>query len=85
MGVSGKVILGDSRNMQEVGDESIALVVTSPPYWHLKDYGVRIRQMALLNSTTSSSSFFENPEYLLPGKWDDLKSGFGAWSEWYRI
>lgn len=40
MGVSGKVILGDSRNMQEVGDESIALVVTSPPYWHLKDYGV---------------------------------------------
>lgn len=40
MGVSGKVILGDSRNMGEVPDASVALVVTSPPYWHLKDYGV---------------------------------------------
>ncbi len=26
--------------MQEVAAESVALVVTSPPYWHLKDYGV---------------------------------------------
>lgn len=25
--------------MHEVADESIALVVTSPPYWHIKDYG----------------------------------------------
>lgn len=40
MEVQGKVIIGDSRNMVEIGDESIALVVTSPPYWHLKDYGV---------------------------------------------
>ncbi len=34
-----KVIIGDSRNMDEVSDESIDLIVTSPPYWHLKDYG----------------------------------------------
>ncbi|MEM0203011.1 MAG: DNA methyltransferase [Archaeoglobaceae archaeon] len=40
MDVQGKVIIGDSRNMVEVADESIGLVVTSPPYWHLKDYGV---------------------------------------------
>ncbi|MGC8947578.1 MAG: DNA methyltransferase [Anaerolineae bacterium] len=40
MNVQGKVIIGDSRNMAEVADESIGLVVTSPPYWHLKDYGV---------------------------------------------
>lgn len=40
MGVSGRVIIGDSRNMNEVEDESVALVVTSPPYWHIKDYGV---------------------------------------------
>ncbi len=26
--------------MAEVADGRIALVVTSPPYWHLKDYGV---------------------------------------------
>lgn len=34
-----KIINGDSRNMIELKDESIHLVVTSPPYWQLKDYG----------------------------------------------
>ena len=36
-----KIIIGDSRSMVEVGDESIELVATSPPYWHIKDNGVR--------------------------------------------
>jgi DNA modification methylase len=35
-----KIYLGDSRLMPEVGDETIDLAVTSPPYWHIKDYGV---------------------------------------------
>jgi len=34
-----RIILGDSRAMAEVQDESVHLVVTSPPYWQLKDYG----------------------------------------------
>jgi len=34
-----KVITGDSRKMQEVKDASAHLIVTSPPYWQLKDYG----------------------------------------------
>lgn len=34
-----KIIIGDSRRMAEVEDEDIDLVVTSPPYWHIKDYG----------------------------------------------
>ena len=34
-----KIINGDSRNMSELRDECIHLVVTSPPYWQLKDYG----------------------------------------------
>lgn len=33
------LILGDSRSMKELTDKSIHLVVTSPPYWRLKDYG----------------------------------------------
>ena len=33
------VINGDSRQMSELSDESVHLVVTSPPYWQLKDYG----------------------------------------------
>ncbi len=36
-----KVIIGDSRDMKEVSDESIDLIVTSPPYWHLKDYNAQ--------------------------------------------
>ena len=37
---SAKIIIGDSRSMPEVEAGSIDLVVTSPPYWHIKDYGV---------------------------------------------
>ncbi len=32
-------VIGDSRKMAEVADRSVELVVTSPPYWQLKDYG----------------------------------------------
>jgi len=34
-----KIIIGDSRRMEEVKNESVHLVITSPPYWQLKDYG----------------------------------------------
>jgi DNA modification methylase len=34
------IYLGDSRAMTAVAAASIDLVVTSPPYWHIKDYGV---------------------------------------------
>ncbi len=34
-----KIIIGDSRDMTELQDKSVHLVVTSPPYWQLKDYG----------------------------------------------
>lgn len=37
---SAKIILGDSRAMPEAADGSVDLVVTSPPYWHIKDYGI---------------------------------------------
>ena len=33
------IVIGDSRNMRELEAESIHLVVTSPPYWSLKEYG----------------------------------------------
>jgi len=34
-----RIIFGDSRSMKEIPDESVHLIVTSPPYWQLKDYG----------------------------------------------
>ncbi len=33
-----RIIFGDSRRMPELDDESVHLVVTSPPYWSIKDY-----------------------------------------------
>jgi DNA modification methylase/endonuclease YncB( thermonuclease family) len=37
--VGAILYFADSRNMAELADESVHLVVTSPPYWHIKDYG----------------------------------------------
>jgi len=34
-----RIINGDSRQMNLLSDRSIHLVITSPPYWQLKDYG----------------------------------------------
>lgn len=34
-----RIINGDSRQMTEIKDKSVDLVITSPPYWQLKDYG----------------------------------------------
>jgi site-specific DNA-methyltransferase (adenine-specific) len=39
MATHHKIIIGDSRRMAELSDESVHLVITSPPYWQLKDYG----------------------------------------------
>ncbi|MGA1847966.1 MAG: DNA methyltransferase [Thermoplasmatota archaeon] len=36
---TSKIIIGDSRSMKELHDSSVDLMVTSPPYWHIKDYG----------------------------------------------
>jgi len=34
-----KIVIGDAKSMTEVSDTSVHLVVTSPPYWQIKDYG----------------------------------------------
>ena len=35
-----KIVIGDSRQMIGVLDKSVQLIITSPPYWQLKDYGI---------------------------------------------
>ncbi len=35
-----RIITGDARRMSLVKDESVQLIITSPPYWQLKDYGI---------------------------------------------
>jgi DNA modification methylase/endonuclease YncB( thermonuclease family) len=32
-------MIGDSRKLSLIPDKSVQLIVTSPPYWQLKDYG----------------------------------------------
>lgn len=42
LGQAGNALLtkvGDSRNMRELDDNSVGLVVTSPPYWNKANYG----------------------------------------------
>jgi modification methylase len=39
-GTKHTIINGDSRKMSELSDQSVHLIITSPPYWQLKDYGV---------------------------------------------
>lgn len=39
------LVLGDARKLDELPDESIHLVVTSPPYWTLKEYEPRDGQL----------------------------------------
>lgn len=36
---SHRLFIGDARSMGDIPDHSVELVVTSPPYWQLKDYG----------------------------------------------
>ncbi len=33
------IVNGDSRKMTHLDDQSVHLIITSPPYWQLKDYG----------------------------------------------
>ena len=40
-----RLVLGDARRMDDVPDESVHLVVTSPPYWTLKEYPQREGQL----------------------------------------
>ncbi len=42
---SHTLICGDARRMRTLPDESIALVVTSPPYWTLKEYPANEHQL----------------------------------------
>lgn len=34
-----KIVFGDSRSLNKIKDKSVQLIITSPPYWQLKDYG----------------------------------------------
>ena len=43
-----EVRLGDARELSEIPDGSVHLIVTSPPYWTLKDYPHATGQLGLI-------------------------------------
>jgi len=45
-----RLIEGDARNLGFIPDESIHLVLTSPPYWNLKKYNTNSRQLGHIDS-----------------------------------
>jgi DNA modification methylase len=48
-----QLINGDARDLSFLGDESIHLVVTSPPYWNLKRYNDNPDQLGHINDYES--------------------------------
>lgn len=44
------VFMKSSERITELEDNSIHLVITSPPYWNLKNYGDQIKQMGYMES-----------------------------------
>lgn len=43
---SHQLLLGDSRSLVDIPNESVHLIVTSPPYWNLKEYIKNPNQLA---------------------------------------
>jgi len=51
-----KLILGDARDLGMIGDSTVHLVVTSPPYWTLKEYN---KMPGQLGSITDYDRFLD--------------------------
>lgn len=57
-----KIIQGDSRNLSKIEDNSIGMVVTSPPYWDKADYGTG---KSNIGKPTSYRDFYRQIEPVL--------------------
>jgi len=44
-----KLYLGDSRDLSYIPDKSVHLILTSPPYWNLKEYEQGANQLGIIN------------------------------------
>ncbi len=45
-----RIYQGDARELDWIGDESVHLVLTSPPYWTLKQYPPHERQLGMVTN-----------------------------------
>lgn len=63
------IIQGDSRKMSEIPDKSVHLIITSPPYWQLKDYGTD-DQIGFNDSYEEWNTYFNGHWYFNGAKQD---------------
>jgi len=68
---AAKIYIADSRRMPEVQDTSVHLVVTSPPYWQLKDYGIN----GQIGFNDTYADYLKNLCYVWEECWRVLKPG----------
>jgi len=59
-----KIICGNSKNMKELKDESVHLIITSPPYFDLKDYNGKKNHLKKdqIGSSINYEKYIENLE-----------------------
>jgi len=55
-----EIYCGDSRNMKELDDESVHLVITSPPYFDLKNYNSNNNHGNQIGSPRSFDEYMSN-------------------------
>ena len=68
-----QIVHGDSRDLGFIEDDSIALVVTSPPYWDKADYGISDSNLGSIENYSSfllgvRPVFEECFRVLMPGR-----------------
>ena len=68
-----------STNMEEIDDNSISLIITSPPYFNIKDYSKDGKQENK-HSDVSENDIGSIPEYE-----DYIKSMLSVWKECERV
>lgn len=67
-----RLLLGDARNLSDIEDESVHLIVTSPPYWNLKTYRESDGQ---LGNVADYSAFLEELDKVWKECWRVLVKG----------
>jgi len=75
--MNGKILVGDVlEKIKEIPDESIDCVITSPPYWGLRDYGTGDAQWGLEDNF---NKYLDKLDLLMDECWRVLKKTGTCW------
>ena len=75
--MNGKILIGDVlEKIKEIPDESVDCVITSPPYWGLRDYGTGDAQWGLEGNF---NEYLDKLDLLMNECWRVLKKTGTCW------